>query len=262
MKCTIRDKVYSDNVIAQAIRKSLRGAAKREIVQMGPSASVEDMMNRLESAFGNVASSMSVLQEFFTASQKQDESVGAWALRLEEIMQNAIEKRHIKEEEKEDLLKDKFWRSLRNERLKNATRIDFRTISNFKQLVKAVRTEELSMKTNASAQQQAVRTNITPTEDKTEKEEESKQDLMFKTLINLQKEVKQFNRRRGRGRGRYQQYQQRNQQQGSQQQIGQQQGNQNQGNQQGNQQQRSQQQNTQQDQSATQNTDRKRNLNM
>ena len=172
VKCTIRDKVYSDNVIAQAIRKSLRGAAKRKIVQMGPSASVEDMMNRLESAFGNVASSMSVLQEFFTASQKQDESVGAWALRLEEIMQNAIEKRHIKEEEKEDLLKDKFWRSLRNERLKNATRIDFRTISNFKQLVKAVRTEELSMKTNASAQQQAVRTNITPTEDKTEKEEE------------------------------------------------------------------------------------------
>lgn len=262
VKCTIRDKVYSDNVIAQAIRKSLRGAAKREIVQMGPSASVEDMMNRLESAFGNVASSMSVLQEFFTASQKQDESVGAWALRLEEIMQNAIEKRHIKEQEKEDLLKDKFWRSLRNERLKNATRIDFRTISNFKQLVKAVRTEELSMKTNASAQQQAVRTKVTPTEDKTEKEEESKQDLMFKTLINLQKEVQQFNRRRGRGRRRYQQYQQGYQQQGSQQQIGQQQGNQNQGNQQGNQQQRSQQQNTQQDQRATQNTDRKRNLNM
>ena len=128
---------------------------------MGPSASVEDIMDILENAFANVASGMSVLQEFFTASQKQDESVGAWALRLAEIMQNAIEKRHIKEEEKEELLKDKFWRFLRSERLKNATRIDFRTITNFKQLVKAVRTEELSVKTNANAQQQAVRTNVT-----------------------------------------------------------------------------------------------------
>ena len=166
--------MYSENVIAQAIIKSLRGAAKREIVQMGPSASVEDIMDRLENAFGNVASGMSVLQEFFTASQKQDESVRAWALRLEEIMQNAIEKRHIKEEEKEELLKDKFWRSLCSERLKNATRIDFRTITNFKQLVKAVRTEELSVKTNANAQQQAVRTNVTPVEDKTDQKEESK----------------------------------------------------------------------------------------
>ena len=175
VKCLQRDGVYSKYVIGQAIRKSLRGPAKREIIQMGPTATVEEIMERLESTFANVATGMSVMQEFFTASQKQEESVAAWALRLEEIMQNAIDKGQIKEEEKDDLLRDKFWRSLRSERLKNATRIDFRTVSNFKRLVKAVRTEELSMKTNANAQYQAVTTNVTKKEERKDGTEIEKQ---------------------------------------------------------------------------------------
>ena len=77
MKCLQRDKVYSKYVIGQAIRKSLRGPVKREIIQMGPTATVEDIMERLESTFANVATGMSVMQEFFTASQKQEESLAA-----------------------------------------------------------------------------------------------------------------------------------------------------------------------------------------
>lgn len=55
----------------QAIRKSLRGPAKREIVQIGPSDSVEDKMERPESAFGTVASGMSVLQEFLQQAKSR-----------------------------------------------------------------------------------------------------------------------------------------------------------------------------------------------
>lgn len=116
--------MYSQNVIGQAIRKSLRGQATRVLLPMGTSATVEEIMERLESVFGNVATGMSVLQECFTASQKLDETVAAWGLRLEEIMQKATDKGYVKEDEKNDLLKDKFWRSLRSERLKNAIRID------------------------------------------------------------------------------------------------------------------------------------------
>ena len=231
-------------MIGQAIRKSLRGPAKREIIQMGPTATVEEIMERLESTFANVATGMSVMQEFFTASQKQEESVAAWALRLEEIMQNAIDKGQIKEEEKDDLLRDKFWRSLRSERLKNATRIDFRTVSNYKRLVKAVRTEELSMKTNANAQHQAVTTHLKQKEERKDEIETEKQGQMYQMLMDLRKELKIYNKKRGRGRGRpwdqrqeqnqrpgqrwnqYENQQKRNQQSGSQQQGNQQQGNQ------------------------------------
>ena len=244
VKCLQRDGIYSKYVIGQAIRKSLRGPTKREIIQMGPTATVEEIMERLESTFANVATGMSVMQEFFTASQKQEESVAAWALRLEEIMQNAIDKGQIKEEEKDDLLRDKFWRSLRSERLKSATRIDFRTVSNYKRLVKAVRTEELSMKTNANAQHQAVTTNLKQKEERKDEIETEKQGQMYQMLMDLRKELKIYNKKRGRGRGRpwdqrqeqnqrpgqrwnqYENQQKRNQQSGSQQQGNQQQGNQ------------------------------------
>lgn len=198
VKSLKNDKVYSKYVMGLAIRKSLRGPAKREIIQMGPTATVEEIMERLESTFANVATGMSVMQEFFTSSQKQEESVAAWALRLEEIMQNAIDKGQIKEEEKDGLLRDKFWRSLRSERLKNATRIDFRTIMNFKRLVKAVRTEELSMKTNANAQHQAVTTNVTQKEERKEEKEIVNQEQMYNTLMDLRKELKIYNKKRGR----------------------------------------------------------------
>ena len=270
VKCLQRDGVYSKYVIGQAIRKSLRGPAKREIIQMGPTATVEEIMERLESTFANVATGMSVMQEFFTASQKQEESVAAWALRLEEIMQNAIDKGQIKEEEKDDLLRDKFWRSLRSERLKNATRIDFRTVSNFKRLVKAVRTEELSMKTNANAQYQAVTTNVTKKEERKDGIENEKQGQVYQTLMDLRKGLKIYNKKRGRGRGRqwnqnqeqnqrpgqrwnqYENQQQRNQQPGNQQQGNQQKGNQQQGNQYGRDQQELQRSQTKQEPSTQQ----------
>ena len=85
--------MYSKHVIGKAIRKLLRGPAKTEIVQLGPSATVEEIMERIESTFGNVATGMTVMQEFFTASQKQEETVAAWAVRLEEIMQKEYQGR-------------------------------------------------------------------------------------------------------------------------------------------------------------------------
>ncbi|MEW8547714.1 MAG: hypothetical protein AB2693_29755 [Candidatus Thiodiazotropha sp.] len=118
------------------------------------------------------------------------------------------------------------------------------------------------MKTNVNAQQQAVSTNVTQTEVKEEKKEASTQEQMFQTLLDLQKEMKQYNRRRGRGRPWYQQQfsQQRNQ--GSQQQRNQNQSNENRRNEQGNRQQKGQQQEKQQDHSLTQKSDSTKTLNM
>ena len=73
VSCLRKDKIYSDTVIGQAIRKSLKGQAKKVLLPMGSGA--------LEGVFGNVATPMSILQEFYTAYQKQDESVAAWGLR-------------------------------------------------------------------------------------------------------------------------------------------------------------------------------------
>ena len=64
--------------IAQAIRKSLAGHAKSVLQAMGPKAKPLEMVNRLESTFGQVASGEAVLQEFYTADQRSDESLVDW----------------------------------------------------------------------------------------------------------------------------------------------------------------------------------------
>ena len=122
--------MYTESQIGLAIRKSVRYQAKRAIMPLGVTATVEEIMNKLQPVFGNLATRGSIMKEFYTASQKQDESVPAWGLSLEEILQKATKKRQIKAEEKNDLLTDTFWRSLCSERLKNAMRVHFESISN------------------------------------------------------------------------------------------------------------------------------------
>ena len=39
------------------------------LLPLGVTATIEDIMDRLENVFGNVATGISTLQEFFTASQ-------------------------------------------------------------------------------------------------------------------------------------------------------------------------------------------------
>ena len=53
---------------------------------MGITASVESILKRLEGVFGNLATGESILQEFYTAFQKQDKSANDWGLRLEDIL--------------------------------------------------------------------------------------------------------------------------------------------------------------------------------
>ena len=50
-------------MIAQAIRKSLSGQAKRVLLPLGTASTVNEMLEKLEGVFGNVATGMSVLEE-------------------------------------------------------------------------------------------------------------------------------------------------------------------------------------------------------
>lgn len=204
VNCLRRDNIYSDAVIGQAIRKSLTGQAKKVLLTMNERVTVDEMLDRLEGVFGNVATPMSILQEFYTVSQRADESVTAWGLRLEEILKKAIEKGQVRQEDRDELLRNKFWRSLKNEKLKSATRLDFKTATSFDVLRKKVRAEEYDMKINTGVQQQAV---ITERKEATADMPESKMDMLLERLASLEKQMKEMNKRRQgrfRNRGQYQ----------------------------------------------------------
>ena len=117
----LKSKVYPDYIITQTIRNSLKGQARKVLSTLDPLTDSIGILSKLESLFGNVASGLSVLQEFFTAAQREDESVTTWGLRIEEILQRAIVKGEVTPERKNHLLKDKFWRSLHSLDLKIAS---------------------------------------------------------------------------------------------------------------------------------------------
>ena len=45
---------------------------------MGPKATSRQILSRLQSIFGNVASGEAIMQEFYTAEQRFDESTVDW----------------------------------------------------------------------------------------------------------------------------------------------------------------------------------------
>ena len=187
VRCVRNDRIHSEHIIAQAIRKSLRGQAKRVLLPLGPTANIEEILKRLEGVFGNVATGESVLQEFYTSSQKQDESVAAWGLRLEEILQKAVDKGHVRQAEKNDMLRNKFWKSLRSDRLKNATRTKFETLTEFDMLRRAVRAEEHEMKVQSGIQHQLLTSDRKSEKNRTE---ESQVDSLLARIESLEKEMK------------------------------------------------------------------------
>ena len=195
VKCTQNEGIYPDHAIAQSIRRSLKGQAKKVLLPMGTTSSVQDILDRLESVFGNVAAGESVMQEFYTATQKQDETVTAWGLRLEEILQKAVSKGHVKQEEIDSMLKAKFWRCLRSDRLKNATRIHYETATSFEILRKKVRAEEYEMKVASGVQHQP-----TQVDSKGGKqiEKESTMERLLIRLTSLEKQMKQMNKKGNR----------------------------------------------------------------
>ena len=156
--CLMQDGSYNESQLGQAIRKSLRSQAKRVVMPLGAAATVSEIKKKLESVFGSVATRESIMREFYTATQQQEESVPAWGLRLEEILQRAMEKGHVRSEDRNDLLKDTFWRGLRSEKLKNATRVNFVSISNFERLRREVREEEnqIAVSTGIRLQKQEI----------------------------------------------------------------------------------------------------------
>ena len=141
----IASKKYSDFVISQTIRKSLRVPAKRVLLAMSTAASSRDIISRLENVYGNVACGQAVVQEFYTV-QNAEENVAEWAVRLEKILMRAVDKGQIIEDSRDEILRSKFWRGLYSQDLKNVTKVYYESEKNFEKLLYKVRSEEYKLR--------------------------------------------------------------------------------------------------------------------
>ena len=97
-------------------------------------------------------------------------------------------------EDRDDLLRDKFWRSLRSEKLKLAMMLHFNTCRTFDLLGQKVRAEEYEMKLDSAMQQQAIRTERTGNSDLSD----TKADMILERIVQLEKKSTKDNGENGR----------------------------------------------------------------
>ena len=112
-------------------------------------------------------------------------------MRLEEIIKNAVDKGHVKQEATYNMLKNRFWKGLRTEKLKNRTQIHFVNIDDYQELLSRVREEENEMKLNPGVQYQPV----TFSKDNSESSEASNLDCLFQRLTSMEENMKELNKK-------------------------------------------------------------------
>ena len=142
IECLLRDKSIHKDTIHTAIRRSLRGQAGAVVMRLGPEASIEDLLHKLDSIYGNAANRVDILKELYGAEQRNDEDVISWSCRLEDIMGRAKDMGAIHPSEVKRMLHDILWNGLRKE-LKDASGHKYDSIKDFDSLRVAIRQIEM-----------------------------------------------------------------------------------------------------------------------
>jgi len=144
VNCLIRSMQYSDHVILEAIRKSLKGKARLVLLHLGDQASLTDILREMECLYGNVASSEKLKEQFYSAHQESHENVADYSLRLEQLLRHSAV--DLRPAAKNEMLRSRLWSGLRDGMLKNVSRYKYESINDFNELRKELRKMEQDLK--------------------------------------------------------------------------------------------------------------------
>lgn len=139
VKCLQNSQYLPEHVLLQSIRNSLKGSARSMLVPLGESASVNDILTKLDGFYGNVCSSETLIQSFYSDYQKDTESIVEYGCRLEQTLSRAIRYGHIDLVAKDAMLRSKFWTGLKSQQLKHSTRHLYDSVKDFQLLLREVR---------------------------------------------------------------------------------------------------------------------------
>ena len=70
MKCVLRKGNYTVSSVLQAIRGSLKGKARSLLFSLSEHGTAENIIDKLDGAYGNVYSSEALLENFFKETQQ------------------------------------------------------------------------------------------------------------------------------------------------------------------------------------------------
>lgn len=142
VSCLKGDSSGSESMILQAIRKSCKGLAQTFLHSLGLNITIDKVLQKFDDTFGNVLTTEDLLQEFYSARQKESESVVEWECRLEDINHQVKQKQGMADLEATGMLRHQLWGGLYSSYIKSGTRHLFDSGANYSQLVRAARSLE------------------------------------------------------------------------------------------------------------------------
>ena len=139
--CLVREGVYAEAVIKHVIRCSLKGEAAHVLKRLGPTTTVQQILQKFDGVYGTVEAGEDTLAEFYSAKQKKGEDVSTWGCRLEELLDRAMQAGVVGGKDTDEMLRKRFWMGLLSN-LKEAARHKYDTIMDFDRLRVVVRSIE------------------------------------------------------------------------------------------------------------------------
>lgn len=138
VRSLMSNKLYEPDSIDYAVRRSLKGEAGRVAMHLGPKSSLPEILDKLDSIYGDVEKKADLLGDFFNARQREDENVTSWSCRLEDMIGKALTRGLIHKSEVNEMLHSVLYRGLRTS-LKLLSGHKFDAIEDFNTLRIALR---------------------------------------------------------------------------------------------------------------------------
>lgn len=148
----LRTRLHKEDVLLQAIRRSLKGEALKVLTRLRTDTSIREILDKLDSVYGVVDTKESILARFYAARQGETEDIATWSCRLEDLLAKAVEKELVQPREVNDMLKGMLWTGMRSD-LKSIFGYKVDQIDDFDRLrveLRKLETEHGSTKKNIS----------------------------------------------------------------------------------------------------------------
>lgn len=113
IQCLVSEKVYSDDQILQAIRRSVKGEAANVLMRLGSSASIDTILQNMNFIYDTIDSGQMNVEQFYSAEQEDNENVSQWGCRLEYLINKAVIRGEVDKSQMEEMLRHAFWKGLR-----------------------------------------------------------------------------------------------------------------------------------------------------
>ena len=154
IEAMLSSNIYNTEILRQAIRNAIGGKPRKVLATLKPTATTKEILETLESNYVDIKSGECIMEEYYKAKQEKEEDISAWGIRLEELVQKAIDRGEIQTSRREQMLRTRFWKYLRNLELKNATRMYYESNITFEELRKKIRREEQEIVVSKETSQQ------------------------------------------------------------------------------------------------------------